>query len=319
VILLTGGTGFVGRHLLAQMARRGERVRVLDLRPLSPEASTESIETVVGDLRDETFVKHALEGVTAVIHLAAANPNPGTSAEDMRRANVEGTRTIARAAKSKDGLRFVHVSSAGVYGDSGEMTPLLETSPPAPATSYQRSKVEGEKALLEEFAGSAVSWTILRPCEVYGPGGMARLGFYRQVRQKRLWVYGPTTVTVHPTYVGDLVQALLGALDRLDRPEVHGQIFNVAGERPIAHFDFVRMVGDRLGVRVYRVGLPKVTAGIFGALAGLAGPRFDRLARRSISYAVDTTKARHSLGLVPKPLEAGLDETLDWVKREGLG
>jgi dihydroflavonol-4-reductase len=317
VILLTGGTGFVGRHVLAQLTHRGERVRVLDLKPLSPDTNSEPIDTVVSDLRDETVIKRALEGITAVIHLAAANPNPGTPAEVMWQANLEGTRTIARAAKSMGGLRFVHVSSAGVYGDSGDTAPLLETSPPVPATSYQSSKVEGEKALVREFTGSGVRWTILRPCEVYGPGGMARLGFYREVRRKRVWVYGPTAVTVHPTYVGDLVQALLGALDRLDRPEVHGQVFNVAGERPIGHFDFVRMVGDRLGVRVYRVGLPKVTAGIFSGLAGMV-PRLGRLARRSISYAVDTTKARRLLGLDPKPLEAGLDETLDWAKREGL-
>jgi UDP-glucose 4-epimerase len=315
LILVTGGTGFVGRHLTLALAGRGERVRVLSRRPLDPELVARGIEGETGDLRDEACCARCLAGATAVIHLAASPSRSEDEGGELWATNVEATRALGRMARQAGLPRFVHVSSAGVYGDSGDAALLTEASPPAPVTAYQRSKLESEKVLLEELSGSATSWTILRPYGIYGPG---RRDFFRDVQRKRVWFYGSTRVTLHPTYVGDVVQVAISALDRIDRPGVRGEIFNVGGERPIEHFDFVRLVASRLQVRAVRVALPSFLAPALRGLAALGVPGASRFSRRAITYAVDTSKARSVLGFAPRPLLSGVDETIGWARREGL-
>jgi UDP-glucose 4-epimerase len=318
LILVTGGTGFVGHHVVRALADRGERVRVASRRPLESDLLRPGVEARATDLCDGESVASALAGVTTVIHLAAAGLRTDDALREMWAINVEGTRVLARGAAQAGVARFVHMSSAGVYGDSGDGVPLKEADPPAPLTAYQRSKLESEQAVGEELSRSATAWAVLRPYGIYGPGRRKSLQFFRDVQRRRLWFYGPTRVVLHPTYVGDVVQATLSALDRIEATGVHGEVFNVGGERPLAHFDFVRLIAGRLGVRPLRLAVPSWMGAAARPFARLGVPGAERFARRAITYAVDTSKARRVLGFAPQPLESGLDETIRWARSEGL-
>jgi nucleoside-diphosphate-sugar epimerase len=274
-------------------------------------------------LRDPPSLASALEGVSTLVHLAAILPRPGEPHRDLWETNVEGTRSIARAARTAGVARFVHVSSAGVYGDGDVEAPHRESAACQPTDEYERSKLESEKALAEDLRGSQVAWTVLRPGGIYGPGRSSSADFYRRVARRRLWLHGPARFVVHPTHVRDLVQAILLVLDN---PDLAGETINVGGDRPIDYRELVKMVARRLGVRAAHIGLPYPVAWtlsrtgetLLGAFGAPPPARLRRLGRRLVSRALDTSKARDRLGFAPLTLERGLDETIDWARQEGL-
>ena len=229
MILVTGGTGFIGQRLVSDLTETGTAIRVLTRTPAAATHLPGTAEIRSGNLLDPPSLRAALDGVTTVVHLGASVGVEPTA--DMFRVNVEGTRNLARAARAQGVASFVHVSSAGIYGNGTTETPHTEAATPAPQSEYERSKFESERALVDLLDGSGIRWTILRPAGVHGPGRAATLAFYRMIQRRRLWIHGPARVIVHPTYVDDVVGAVRLVLDRSD---CGGRIFNIAGERAIA-------------------------------------------------------------------------------------
>jgi nucleoside-diphosphate-sugar epimerase len=191
-----------------------------------------------------------------------------------------------------------------VYGDGSGMEPQRESDPVAPRTWYEQSKLEAEAAIASELAESEVGWTVLRPAGVHGPGRLASARFYRRVRHRPLWVHGPATVLVHPTSVHDVV----AAIDRtIGRTDLGGEILNIAGPRALTYPDLITLLGLRMGVRVFQVQVP-----------GRLAPILARVTRPVVNRSVDTSKAERLIGYRPGPLEAGIDETIAWARRERL-
>lgn len=322
MILVTGGTGFVGSRLVAALSARGQPARVLTRTQGGQGDPGAGRQVAIGDLLKPATLAAALDGVTTVVHLAASVPRPGQS-EDTFRANMEATRNLARAVRGSSVQRFVHGSSAGVYGDGTLETPHSENAPTNARTGYERSKRDAEEALTSELAGSRVRWVILRPAGIHGAGRPATLAFYRTVQRRKLWVHGPARVIVHPTHVDDVVHAILLALDRND---LEGETFNVGGERPMEYSGLIETIGRILGRRVVQVTpVPRaVRAGaraLQGAAAFLGRPPSERVARLAtplINRAVDTSKARQLLGFEPVPLEESIRKAVDSFRRKGL-
>jgi nucleoside-diphosphate-sugar epimerase len=139
---------------------------------------------------------------------------------------------------------------------------------------------------------------------------LASAQFYRRICRRPLWIHGPATVVVHPTYVGDVVAAILLTLGRTD---LQAEVINIAGPRALTYQDLIKLLASRLGVRVYQFQLPvRFTRGV-AMMAGL-----ESLARPVVNRSLDITKARHLLGFEPHPLEVGIDETIAWARRERL-
>jgi len=164
-IALTGASGFIGRHLLRELPRRGYRVRVLVRRPtaLPPEAAS----AVIGDLAAPRNLADALRGVDAVIHSAGlAHAMSGHPEDDYRTINTEATIALARAAERAGARRFVFLSSIRAQTGPVAEGVLTEADPPRPTDAYGRSKLAAEEGL----AGLGLDWVALRPALVYGPG-----------------------------------------------------------------------------------------------------------------------------------------------------
>ena len=165
LIALTGATGFIGRHLLADLTARGYRVRVLLRRPTAlPEGAASA---VVGDLTRPINMAAALAGVDAVVHSAGlAHAMSGAPEDDYRTLNTEATRRLAEAAARAKVRRFVFLSS--IRAQVGARAPCVvgEGDPAEPTAAYGRSKLEAERALAE----TGLDWVALRPVLVYGAG-----------------------------------------------------------------------------------------------------------------------------------------------------
>ena len=165
LVALTGATGFIGRHLLAELPRAGVRVRALLRRPaeLPPETSG----AVVGDLTQPRDMAAALRGVDAVVHSAGlAHAMSGRPEDDYRALNTEATTALARAAERAGVRRFVFLSSIRAQVGPSAPHPVTDDDPPAPTDAYGRSKLDAERAL----ADLGLDWVALRPVVVYGAG-----------------------------------------------------------------------------------------------------------------------------------------------------
>jgi nucleoside-diphosphate-sugar epimerase len=165
LIALTGATGFIGRRLLAELPRRGFRVRVLLRRPT--ELSLDCASAVIGDLARPQNMAAALADVDAVIHSAGvAHAMSGTPADDYRVLNTEATIALARAAERAHVRRFVFLSSIRAQVGPSVDGVVTESRSAYPTDDYGRSKLAAEQGLAE----LAIDWVALRPVVVYGPG-----------------------------------------------------------------------------------------------------------------------------------------------------
>src|SRR5690242_2721204 len=173
LIALTGSTGFIGRHLLRELPKRGHRLSVLLRRPA--EAPMDAASAVIGDLARPQNMSAALEGVDAVIHSAGiAAGMSGVPEDDYRALNTEATIELARASRRAGAKRFVFLSSIRAQCGPAAEAVQTEATEPAPTDAYGKSKLAAERGLAE----LDLDWVALRAVLVYGPGhkgNMARL------------------------------------------------------------------------------------------------------------------------------------------------
>jgi nucleoside-diphosphate-sugar epimerase len=171
VAVVTGATGFIGRHTCAALQRRGWQVRgVVRSRARAGELPP-GVEPVAWDLEREEAPDALVCGARAVVHLAGRAHRMGADAGEAaayRRLNVDATRALLACSRAAGVRRFVYVSSIKVLGE-GEASPYAATAPLDPRDPYARSKAEAE-AIVQTESG-AMEWTIVRPAFVYGPGG----------------------------------------------------------------------------------------------------------------------------------------------------
>lgn len=215
-ILVTGGCGFIGTNLVDALLEHGHEVRILDHRT---RPAQERLTSIHGDIRDREKCRRAVEGMEAVVHLAAST-SVSASLDDPSRCintNVNGTLELLAAAQLHAVRRFVNISTGGAYyGNAG--TPTPEHFPPRPLSPYGAAKVAAEALCMAYSATFALPCVTLRLSNVYGPHSghkpslisAAMMGI---LAGKPLRVYGDGRQVRDYVYVGDVVAAILKALD----------------------------------------------------------------------------------------------------------
>lgn len=240
-VLITGGAGFIGSNLMWTLLTGEYEVGVIDdfstghFENLHPAAWFRTIDITAPGLA-AAVAEFAPE---AVVHLAAQTSVPASLAdpERDRRVNVEGTRAVARAALAAGARRVLSASSAAVYGEP-EALPLVETARKRPANPYGCSKLEAERVLAEELRGTGTDFASLRFANVFGPrqdargeGGVVAIFASRMQAKETPVLFGSGRQTRDFIYVGDVVAAIMEALDApqalgLEGPD--GPAYNVS-------------------------------------------------------------------------------------------
>jgi UDP-glucose 4-epimerase len=240
-VLVTGGAGFIGSHLVDALVARGLRVRALDnLAAGRREHVNPHAEFVNGDVRHPESIAEAFIGVDCVFHTAAL-PRVMLSIDDPRatnQTNVDGTLNVLIAARDAGVRKIVYSGSSSVYGDQPTL-PLVETMPPNPMNPYALQKLIGEQYCLMFTRLYGLRTLTLRYFNVYGPR-MTREGAYvtvigtfmRARREGRpLPIHGDGGQTRDFTHVRDVVRANLAAMDS---DVGDGRVLNVGSGRRIS-------------------------------------------------------------------------------------
>lgn len=259
-VLVTGGTGLVGRHVIAALARRGERIRALARSDAAAAAlAALGAEVARGDLSDEAALDRAAAGCDAVVHTAATVLSRRPWA-DWRAVNVLGSERVATST-ARAGARLVHLSSVAVYGGRlarRSATPLDEAfdleRAATPRDPYARSKREAELAVWRVAQATGLVATALRPCVIYGEGDRhfsPRVA--RVVRRGLVPLIGDGTNRLSVVYAGNVAAAVLAALDHPEHPGP----FNVTNDADLTLREFVAHFAAGLGVRPRFIPIPR--------------------------------------------------------------
>lgn len=323
-ILITGGNGFVGRHLVAALLARGRTVRVLAL----PSEDTDDLErsgVVVhrGDVRRPETLRAPMDGAHAVVHLAAMM-DVWRPLSEYRAVNVLGTENVCRAARAAGLARVVHMSSSSVYG-VGRAVVVDESFPLAPFRDpYPLTKAAGDRLVQRLIAEEEVPAVILRPDQIFGPGDRMHFGrMADRLRSGRSIIVGDGANIVPLVYVDDAVQALLLALEH---PAAVGRAYNVAGAGPLSQQQILEAIACDVGALPPHIHVPYRALYAAGYLAErLAGLTPSAAARPPITrlgvaflgtdnrYAAD--RARRELGYKPQfTVREGLAVAGQWYR-----
>lgn len=324
-ILVTGGTGFVGSHLVRRLLARGHQVRTLDKNPGLFDAELRQLgaELVTGSVSDAEMVDRSVAGAEVVYHLASPFGDllqPDSVYWDVE---VKGTRYLLEAAERSGVRRVVHCSTQGVHGSLTE-TPGDENSPFSPQDYYCYSKVEGER-VCQEFLARGMDIVVVRPTSVYGPGDTRGwLKLYRMIARGWFPMIGDGKTLNHPVYVENLAELLeLAAIV----PEARSRVYLAGDDHPVTLNELVREVGAAIGTKVRIIRFPWYEAARLGATVvegvskrfGLNPPVFRRRLswyRTNRAFRID--RARKELGYHPGvSLREGLARTAEWYRSNG--
>lgn len=320
MIFLTGGTGFLGRHLVPALCRAGFRMRVLTRHPEQHPwlKRYPLVEVVAGDLVNRNALRQAVQGCESVIHAGGMFRFWGDE-RVFAETNARGTEHILDAAISAGVSRFVHVSTVAVVGHPDPRGIVDETHPAQPADAYQRSKWQAEQAVLRAYHDHGLPVVVLRPGAYYGPLGryaFNRLFFKDPMRGIIMQVDGGRYI-IFPAYIGDVVQGVMLGMDKGRA----GEVYNICGDW-ISHHEAFDIVCREAGLKWPRLPIPGwmgiSAARVLEVLSTVTRAEpFWPLNLRSYVYnnwRVSSEKARRELGFAPISFEDGARRTIAWYQ-----
>jgi len=330
-ILVTGGTGFLGGHLVQALLEGGHEVRAL-VRRGSNVGGLKGAELVYGDLTEPDSLRQAVEGVEAVYHLAAIRDKWGTPYQAYYAVNVKGTQNLLDASIGRVD-KFVYCSTTGVAQYPGN----LQADESLPYSTdghgqycYHHTKALAEQLTLEYAHQGWVPATVVRPTIAYGPGDtwgmMTRL--VTMLAKRRFALVGDGRNHLHLVYVDDVVRAFLLAGES---SKSVGQVYIIAGPSLITLNNLVAKVCALLGIKPPRWHIPvkiakaagwmlegayvikgKLGISTLGETPFLTRDKVDTLA---VNRGFSSAKGQRELGYHPiVDYDEGLRRTVEWCQ-----
>jgi len=323
-ILVTGGTGFIGSWLVKRLVGSGHRVRLLHRRTSSlDELTGVTFESSFGDVTSLDSVMSACRGVDSVFHLAGVVGYSKAMREQMEKVNVKGTQNVIEACQKKEVRRLLHVSSVAAIGASFKPTMLNENSPFSIEhlhLGYFETKRAAEELVKSAVKQKKIDAVIVNPSTAYGPGD-AKKGSRKvqiKVAQGRFPFYpsgGASIVSIH-----DVIDGMVKAWQN----GRSGERYILSGENLYVR-DVFRKIAARAGSKPPMIYLPRSVA----LAMGRVGNQLEKWGKKtpinvenawvsSMFHWFDSSKAKIELGFSPRSADEALNESVDWMKENGL-
>jgi nucleoside-diphosphate-sugar epimerase len=323
--LVTGGSGFLGSHLVAALLARGEKVRAL-VRPTSKTVHLASlgVELAYGDLSDVQSLRTATRDVERVYHCAALAADWGTR-EAFHAANVTGVRNLVEMALEAGVNKFVHISTTDVYGHPDY--PADETaSYRLRGWHYGDTKIEGEQLVWAYHRQHGLPLTVVRPVNIYGPRSTTFvLEIVELLKSGSMVHIGSGRKSAGLAYVTNVVDVMLRAADSESSV---GQAYNTSDGSDVTWRQYVDRLAEIMGVSSPRIVIPYRLAyltgwameKIYGALRIEARPLLTRMTAElfGTDQAFPIDKARRELGYEPGvDFDEGIRRVEAWLRQIG--
>ena len=325
--LITGATGFIGRHLAKTLHDKGRQIKCL-VRKTSRVNFLEQLgaELVYGDLNDTNSLKTALQNVDTIYH--AAGEVFAAQEENYYNVNVAGLKNLLEACSNASVKKLIHFSSSSATGPNPQKdVPVTEDSPCRPITPYGMSKLEGEKIICQLSKQYHIPIIIIRPPLVYGPGvsQSSRVLMFLNLINKGLFrTIGDGNNLVSLCYIDNLIHGIL--LAEADK-KAEGQIYFLSDSRPYTVNEIAATIAQEQGKPIPSSHIPlwaasplSISLGIVAKLFGFNSP----LTRNTVkelknNWFVDISKAQKELGYQPRvEFRDGVRKTVEWFYSEYL-
>lgn len=320
---VTGATGFLGVNLVRELVNQGWQVTALH-RKSSDVQYLQGLGVVLaeGDILDpESLLEAMPERVGAVFHVAGDTSLWVGHDEKQTRINVQGTRHVVDAALEKEAGRFIHTSTTSAFGRHSSV--VNEGTPSRAATSpvnYEKSKWQAEQIVFRAVRERGLDAVVLNPAAMFGPFDKHSWPrtFY-MLRDGKIAALPPGSVSFN--HVQEVVKAQIVAVDKAPRGSQY-----ILGGDTMQLADMLKRVGQLLGCNVPRWVAPGPVLRLLGNLSNFVAqftgqePNIsaEAAAFLSVDNLCDSSKAERDLGLQPTSLNACLQDSVNWLKNEGL-
>jgi len=326
-ILITGGTGFIGRKLIPELLKQGNHISVLCRNKAKAEKIlSKECRIILGDITEAESLKGCCDGIDMVYQLVGLSGNELPSEHQFarfRKVNVEGLRNIVMEAERAHVKRFIQVSSIAAMGIVKQM-PINAESKCEPYLPYQVSKREGELLVLKEVKEKNFPAIIIRPAKVYGVGGedsyqsiikMCKKGIFPKV--------GLKDTQVSHCYVDDLITTL----SLLTEKGKIGETYICATEKGIGFYESVELVAKLMGKKVKMIPIPRWLMAsmaycievVFGWMGKKAPVTRRNVIAATTDRIYDFTANKRDIGFVSSvTMEEGIRRCVEYNKAKGL-
>ena len=316
---MTGGTGFIGAHLVRALLERGDEVTCLVRNNAKADAlGWKGVRVLPGDLDDARALSDGCAGREVIYHVAgrisARNPI------EFMAANRDGTANVLEAASAAPPERFVYLSSLAVGGPATPGQPIDESHPPAPVTAYGRSKLAAEILV----RATPFRWSIVRPPVVYGEWDREILKVFKLARTGLVPVFGDGSQEISVIYAGDLARAMIAAATS---PQAAGSTYYAAHPATTTTRELILGIGRAVGTTPRPIPVPGPLARgalwAIGWLASLAGRATVLSADKANEFLAPAWTCRadaltRDTGWQARvDLETGLQRTAEWYRKQG--
>lgn len=314
---ITGASGFIGGHLVAELDKRQWPLRLLQHRTEVPAGGRHEI--IRGDLSTPKTFQEALEGVDVVFHLAAALGASLLDETGFHHINVTGTANLLDAAKKAGVKQVLHFSSAGVLGQVTTGETADESFPCNPQNAYDRTKLAAEETALAA-AQSGQNVIVVRPGWVYGPGDRRTFKLIRAIAGKRFLLVTKGAAWQTPVFIQDLIQGVLLCSER-GKP---GEIYHLAGDEVLSVRQMVDAVATASGTRIPPLHLPLAPTRMAARMLETGFRLFKReapLTMGKLAFFIHPKplaiqKAKDECGYAPSTdFVTGMDKTIAWYRQ----
>jgi len=322
-VFVTGATGFIGSHLVDSLLAKNYSVKCMVRKTSSLKwLKDKPVELIYGDLFSEEVLIPALKNVDYVYHVAGVTF--AKKKEDYFKGNVDATRSLLEIAfKANPHLkRFIHVSSQTAVGPSYCESPVDETTEYHPITTYGRSKMEAEKAVMEYF--DKMHCTIVRLPAVYGPRDVAIYEYFKTMNMRLQPLVGFGDKLVSLIYVRDTVNGIILAGEE---EKAVSQTYFISSKLYYNWKEIGEMTSRLMGKRTLKIRIPHFVVYIVGAFAQFFSLFQSKPAILNLEKCKDITrkywtcsaeKAMRELGYSEQVnIEKGFKETIEWYRKEG--